>query len=80
MSDFYGKRGKSCYVACVIFRSGSKSHSVETFVPVFDTCTKTGFLLFLFWSTSFQLLKKSTKMYRRLILNLITQAATTMPH
>ena len=80
MSDFYGKRGKSWYVACVIFRSGSKSHSVETFVPVFDTCTKTGFLLFLFWSTSFQLLKKSTKMYRRLILNLIMQAATTMPH
>ena len=80
MSDFYGKRGKSWYVACVIFRSGSKSHSVETFVLVFDTCTKTGFLLFLFWSTSFQLLKKSTKMYRRLILNLIMQAATTMPH
>ena len=39
MSDFYGKRGKSWHVACVIFWSGSESHSVETFVHVFDTCT-----------------------------------------
>lgn len=40
MSDFYGKRGKSSHVACVIFRSGSKRYLVETFVPVFDTCTQ----------------------------------------
>ena len=43
MSDFYGKRGKSWHVACVIFRSGSESHSVETFVHVFDTCTQDWF-------------------------------------
>ena len=43
MSDFYGKWGKSWHVACVIFRSGSESHSVETFVHVFDTCTQDWF-------------------------------------
>ena len=40
MSDFYGKRGKSWHVPSFIFRSGSESHSVETFVRVFDTCTQ----------------------------------------
>jgi len=43
MSDFYGKRRKSWHVACVIFRSGSESYSVETFVHVFDTCTQDWF-------------------------------------
>jgi len=43
MSDFYGKRGKSWHVACVIFRSGSESHSVETFAHVFNTYTQDWF-------------------------------------
>ena len=39
MSDFYGKRGKSWHVFCVVFKSGEKEYRVETFVHVFDSCT-----------------------------------------
>jgi len=39
MSDVYGKRGKSWHVSCMMFNSGEKEYSVETFVHVFDSCT-----------------------------------------
>jgi hypothetical protein len=42
MSDFYGKRGKSWHVACVIFKSGD-SYEVETFVHIFESCTQDWF-------------------------------------
>ena len=37
MSDFYGKQGRSRHVFCVVFNSGEKEYSVETFVHVFDS-------------------------------------------
>ncbi|KAL9973895.1 hypothetical protein ACROYT_G020402 [Oculina patagonica] len=43
MSDFYGKRGKSWRVACVILKSGENEYSVETVVHIFDNCTQDWF-------------------------------------
>lgn len=43
MSDFYGKRGKSWHVACVVFKSGENEYNVETFVHVFDSCIQDWF-------------------------------------
>ena len=79
MSDFYGKRRKSWHVACVIFRSGSESYSVETFVHVFDTCTQDWFSSSILEHLLITL-KEEHKNCLWLILNLIMQAATTMPH
>ena len=42
MSHFYGKRGKSWHVSCVVFNSGDKKYSVKTFVN-FDSCTQDWF-------------------------------------
>lgn len=38
MSDFYGKRGKSLHVACVVFKIGENEFNVETIVQIFDSC------------------------------------------
>lgn len=43
MSDFYGKRGKSWHVACVVFKSGENEFSVETIVHIFDSCIQDWF-------------------------------------
>ena len=42
MSDFYGKRGKSWHVSCIIYKSGD-SYEVETIVHIFDSCTQDWF-------------------------------------
>ena len=43
MSDFYGKRGKSWHVACVVFKTGENEFSVETIVHIFDSCIQDWF-------------------------------------
>ena len=43
MSDFYGKRGRSWHVSCVVFNSGMKGFTVESFVHLFDSCTQDWF-------------------------------------
>ena len=44
MSDFYGKRGKSWHVSCVVCKSSENaSYNVETVVHVFDSCTQDWF-------------------------------------
>ncbi|KAL9966751.1 hypothetical protein ACROYT_G024870 [Oculina patagonica] len=43
MSDFYGKRGKSWHVACVILKSDENEYNVETVVHIFDSCTQDWF-------------------------------------
>lgn len=42
MSDFYGKRGKSWHVSCIIYKSGD-DYDVETIVHLFDSCTQDWF-------------------------------------
>ena len=43
MSDFYGKRGKSWRVACVVFKIGENEFNVETIVHIFDSCIQDWF-------------------------------------
>ena len=43
MSDFYGKRGKSLHVACVVFKIGENEFNVETIVQIFDSCIQDWF-------------------------------------
>ena len=43
MSDFYGKRGKSWHVSCVVHKSGDAEYDVETMVHIFDSCTQDWF-------------------------------------
>ena len=43
ISDFYGKRGKSWHVACVVFKTGENEFSVETIVHIFDSCIQDWF-------------------------------------
>ena len=38
MNDFYGKRGKSWHVACIVFKIGENEFNVETMVHIFDSC------------------------------------------
>ena len=43
MSDFYGKRGKSWHVACIVFKVGENEFDVETIVHIFDSCIQDWF-------------------------------------
>ena len=43
MSDFYVKLGRSWHVSCVVFNSGMKSYTIESFVNFFDSCTQDWF-------------------------------------
>ena len=43
MSHFYGKRGKSWHVACVVFKIGENEFNVETMVHIFDSCIQDWF-------------------------------------
>ena len=43
MSDFYGKRGKSWHVACIVFKIGENEFDVETMVHIFDSCIQDWF-------------------------------------
>ena len=43
MSDFYGKRGRSWHVACVVFKIGENKFNVETIVHIFDSCIQDWF-------------------------------------
>lgn len=43
MSNFYGKRGRSWHVACVVFKIGENKFNVETIVHIFDSCIQDWF-------------------------------------
>ena len=40
MSDFYGKRGRSWHVACVISKTADGKLEVDTYVHLFNSCTQ----------------------------------------
>ena len=40
MTDFFGKRGRSWYVACLLQKEPDSYLSVQSFVHVFDDCTQ----------------------------------------
>ena len=44
MSDFFGKRSRSCKISAVITRAAVESkHEVECFVHIFNNCTQNSF-------------------------------------
>lgn len=60
MDDFFGKRGRSWYVICVIKRgddSGDQRVEVEIFVYFFDVCVQDWFSIVFIIEYTFKVVK-----------------------